>query len=84
MITNEMLSTLRANVTELATTIGSTVEDAFDAAALPEWIWGEVVAAQDAAGPAPEFSFSLLAPQSPERAAAAAKVLAEVRAFVCS
>lgn len=84
MTTNEMLSQLRANVTELATTIGSTVEVAFDAAALPEWIWDEIVAAQDAAGPAPEFSFNLLAPQSPERAAAAAKVLAEVRMYVCS
>lgn len=64
MITNETLSTLRANVTELATTIGSTIETAFDAAALPEWIWNEMVAAQNAAGPAPEFSFNLLAPQS--------------------
>jgi hypothetical protein len=84
MITNEMLSQLRANVTELATTIGCGAEAAFDASALPAWIWDEVVAAQDAAGPAPEFSFNLLASQSPERAAAATKVLANVRAFVCS
>ncbi len=83
-ITNEMLATLTNNVAELAATLGITMDAAFDAAVMPEWLWTAMAMARDAAGPRPEMSMDLLAPESPEREAAAKAVFERERMAVVS
>lgn len=83
-ITNKMLANLKSNVAELAAMLGMTMETAFDAAVMPEWLWTEMAAARDAAGPRPEMSMDLLAPESPEREAVAKAVFERARMAVVS
>ena len=84
MITNEMLNNLKNNVAELAGVLNCSMDAAFDAAVMPDWLWSEMAAARDAAGPRPEMSLHLLAVESPERESASAAVLARVREHVCA
>jgi hypothetical protein len=79
-----MLVALKSGVAELASTLGLSMDAAFDAAVMPEWLWAEMATARDAAGPQSEMSMDLFAADSPERDAAAQAVLIRVRAFVVS
>jgi len=83
-ITNEMLANLKSNVAELATMLGLSMEAAFDAAVMPDWLWTEMVAAADLVGPRPAPTFDLFAPDSPEREAASRAVFNRVKSFVVS
>jgi hypothetical protein len=83
MPTTEQIQNLREAIHGIAADLKITTEEAFVAALMPEWVWGELVAARDAVGPDERSRFDLLAKDTPERQAAADRLYAEIRAAVC-
>lgn len=81
-LTMNQIEDLRAGVRGLAADLGTTLEKAWDAMFMPEYVWAAMVDARDAVGPDERPVMDLFAADSTEREAAAQACMCAIKAAV--